>query len=246
MSASHSGLDYVEAITAQRSDRLARSAFQNLVLQMAGAGATLFDFGAGPGLDARFFAERGLMVRAYDVDPKMREYFSVYCRDFIQGGQVALDGGTYQDFLTRKDDARVTLVTSNFAPLNLIGDLPGLFAKFHELTGPDGKVLASVLSPYYIGDMKYTWWWRNSRRIWRDGHFSVPGKQAPIVRRRLANYADQCRPYFALTRVFPGRTPDADGHPKGTDVRQGVGNAWLKLTTCRFMFLLFEKQRPSA
>jgi hypothetical protein len=183
-------------------------------------------------------------LRAYDVDPEMRGYFSVHCRDFIQAGQVTLDSGTYQDFLTRKtvDEEPVALVTSNFAPLNLIDDLPGLFARFHSLTEPSGKVLASVLSPYYIGDMKYGWWWQNSRRLWRDGHFSVPGHQAPIVRRRLASYADQGAPYFTLTRVFPGQLPHRDGHANGADVSRGSGNAWLRLTTCRFMFLLFEKR----
>jgi len=43
----------------------------------------------------------------------------------------------------------VDLITSNFAPLNLIEDLPELFEKFHALTGPGGRVLASVLSPVF-------------------------------------------------------------------------------------------------
>jgi SAM-dependent methyltransferase len=244
MKNSHSGLDYVEAITALHSDRLARSAFQDLILQIASPGTRLFDFGAGPGIDAKFYAEHGFTVQAYDVDPQMCEYFSVHCRDFIQSGQVSLDSGTYQDFLTRKtlDGERAALVTSNFAPLNLIDDLQGLFAKFDALTEPGGKVLASVLSPYYVGDMKYGWWWRNSRRLVRDGHFSVQGSQAPIVRRRLANYADQCAPYFALTRAFPGQPSYRGGRPNGVDVSRGGGHAWLRLTTCRFMFLLFEKR----
>jgi hypothetical protein len=53
------------------------------------------------------------------------------------------------------------LVTSNFAPLNLIDALPELFAKFHALTAPNGRVLASVLSPNFLGDLKYRWWWQN-------------------------------------------------------------------------------------
>jgi SAM-dependent methyltransferase len=244
---SQSGVDYVNAITALRSDRRARSAFQDLVLHIARPGAVLFDFGAGPGIDARFYAERGFTVQAYDVDPKMCEYFAVHCREFIQAGQVTLNSGTYWDFLAREaaGNGRVSLVTSNFAPLNLIQDLPELFAKFYALSGPSGKVLASVLSPYYIGDMKYGWWWRNSRRLWREGHYSVRGTQASIVRRRLANCAEQCAPYFALTRVFPGEPSHGGGPARGVDVSRGVGNAWIRLTTCRFMFLLFEKAGPS-
>jgi hypothetical protein len=244
MSDSHSGRNYVEAITARRSDRLARSAFQALVLQITSPGARLFDFGAGPGIDVKFYAEHGYMLQAYDVDPQMCEYFAVNCGDFIKTGQVRLELGTYQEFLARKpvDASRVALVTANFAPLNLIEDLQGLFAKFNALTEQGGKVLASVLSPYYIGDMKYRWWWQNAQRLLRDGYFSVRGSQAPIVRRRLANYADQCAPYFALTRVFPGQPSRRGGDENGVDLSRDGGYAWLRFTTCRFMFLLFEKR----
>ena len=203
------------AITASESDRRARSAFQNLVLQIASPGAALFDFGTGPGIDARFYAEHGFGVAAYDVDPEMRKYFSFHCREFIQAGQIALDGGSYQDFLssttvgTRRE---ADLVTSNFAPLNLIGDLRELFAKFHALTGSGGKVLASVLSPYFIGDFKYGWWWRNSLRLWRDGHYSVQGVPSKIIRRRLADFAGQSAPHFTLTHVFPGLPPSRGRH----------------------------------
>jgi SAM-dependent methyltransferase len=245
MSGSHTGADYVEAITALESDRRTRSAFQDLVLRIASPGAALFDFGAGPGIDARFYAERGFRVGAYDVDPGMCEYFSVHCREFMESGQVALESGSYREFLTRKagdEGGRVELVTSNLAPLNLIDDLGDLFAKFHDLTAPNGKVLASVLSPYFVGDLKYGWWWRNSLRLWRDGHFSVQGAQGPIVRRRLADFAGQSAPYFALKRVFPGLPPAWARRGNGVDLSGGVGHAWLQLTTGRFMFLLFEKR----
>jgi Methyltransferase domain len=245
MSEFHTGADYAQAIMELPSDRHARSTFQDLVLQIAAPSAALFDFGAGPGIDAKFYAERGFTVGAYDVDPAMREYFSVHCREFIQAGRVALDGGTYPDFLALKtaDGAgRVELVTSNFAPLNLIDDLPGLFEKFHALTLPHGKVLASVLSPYFIGDLKYGWWWRNSLRLWRDGHYPVRGAQGPIFRRRLADFSRQCAPYFVLQWVFPGLSPHPGRPPRGIDLNRHARHAWLRLTTCRFMFLLFEKR----
>ena len=245
MSEFHTGADYVEAITELQSDRLARSAFQDLVARIASPDAVLFDFGAGPGIDARFYAERGFTVEAYDVDPGMREYFSVHCREFIQAGRVVLDGGTYRDFLARKTpdgEGRVELITANFAPLNLIDDLPELFAKFHALTLPDGKILASVLSPYFAGDLKYSWWWRNCLRLWRDGHYSVRGAQASIVRRRLADFARQCAPYFALRRAYRGLSPYPGRPPHGIDMNRHSRHAWLRLTRCRFMFLLFEKR----
>ena len=239
------GVEYVKQITALDSDRRARSAFQTLVLSIAPPGGTLFDFGAGTGMDARLYAEHGLTVAAYEVDPNMCEYFSEYCRDLIEAGRVTLDCGSYREFLARKSPADghgVDLVTANFAPLNLIDDLQELFAKFHELTGPGGRVLASVLSPYFVGDMKYGWWWRNSLRLWRDGHYSVQGAQAPIVRRRLANFAAQSEPYFTLKLVFRGLPPYGKRDAVPFDVSGGAGCAGLRVSGCQFMFLLFEKR----
>ncbi|HEY6451122.1 MAG TPA: methyltransferase domain-containing protein [Steroidobacteraceae bacterium] len=243
------GAEYVRQITALESDRRARSAFQHLILKVAPPGGALFDFGAGTGLDTRFYVEHGFTVVAYDVDPDMCGFFAMYCHDFIDSGRVTLERGSYREFLERTNAAGARtfdLVTSNFAPLNLIGDLRELFAKFHALTGPNGKVLASVLSPYFIGDLKYGWWWRNSRRLWRDGSFSVPGAQGPIVRRRLADLAHQCAPYFALRHVFPGLPSRAGRHANGVPVSDDVRYAWLRLARCRYMFALFEKSAEAA
>ena len=139
------GAAYVRQITAQESDRRARSAFCELVLSIAPPGANLFDFGAGPGIDARFFVERGFTIDAYDVDPRMREFFIDNCRDFIASGRVTLDAGGYREFLARGgagSGRRADMILSNFAPLNLVDDLRELFGKFHSLMGPQGKVLA--------------------------------------------------------------------------------------------------------
>jgi len=57
MAEKYTAATYVAAITAGEADRRARKAFQDLVLRIATPGAVLFDFGAGPGLDARFYAD---------------------------------------------------------------------------------------------------------------------------------------------------------------------------------------------
>jgi len=239
------GAQYVAQLTARESDRRARAAFRGLVLRLAPPGATLFDFGCGTGLDARFYAERGFFVQAYDVDREMCDYFTTDCGDLIDTGRVLLERGCYEDFLARERSGAVDLVTANFAPLNLIDDLHELFDAFHALTAPGGHVLASVLSPYFVGDLRYPWWWRNLPALARAGRFSVPGAQAPICRRRLADFATQAFPYFSLENVFPGlparRVREADGLPVGTGTRR----AWLRLTACRFMFLLFARRNTS-
>ena len=245
MSEGHTGKDYVEAITALPSDRRARAAFQNLVLKTASPGAVVFDFGAGPGLDARFYAEHGLTIEAYDVDPAMCGHFSVHCREFIQAGKIKVHGGAYRDFMARttvRGDRGVDIVTSNFAPLNLIDDLRDLFAKFAALTGPDGIVLASVLSPYFIGDLKYGWWWRNAGSLWRKGRYSLPGDHGPIVRRRLADFAAQSSPHFTLERVFRGLPARGRRGADGIDMTRNGRFAWLHVTLCRYMILRFRKR----
>jgi SAM-dependent methyltransferase len=236
------GEQYVRQIFAQESDRGTRAAFRDRALRLAPSGAALFDFGAGPGIDARFFAERGYTVDAYDVDPRMREFFADHCRELIDSGRVSLDGRPYRDFLTHSREGnsrRADLVVSNFAPLNLVDDLRELFAKFHALTGPGGKVLANVLSPCFSGDLRSRAWWRGAPRLWRDGELFLPGPQAPHYRRLLGHFRAASAPHFRLTRVFRGSPPTRNGHSDGVDPQRGF--AWLHFTTCRYMFLLFEK-----
>lgn len=237
------GARYVEQITASESDRLARTGFRDLVLRVAPPAGVLFDFGSGTGMDARFYAERGFTVGAYDVDPQMCEFCAEYCRDLIDAGRITLTRSSYRDFLTNgTPGGGVDLVTSNFAPLNLVADLQELFAKFHKLTRPKGKVLASVLSPYFLGDLKYRWWWRNALRLWRTGHYPVQGAQAPIVRRRLDDFARQSAPYFTLERVFRGVSSSSARDLAGVNLHGTALNCALRLSTCRFMFLLFERR----
>lgn len=243
------GIEYVKQITALESDRRTRTAFQTLVLSIAPADGTLFDFGAGTGMDARFYAEHGLRVAAYDIDPAMCEFLGEYCRDFIEAGRITFDCCGYREFLARKRPAGavgVDLVTANFAPLNLIVDARELFAKFDSLTGSNGKVLVSVLNPFFVGDMKHGWWWKNAFRLLREGHYSVQGTQAPIVRRRLAEFAAQSAPYFTLKRVFPGLPPIWARNSSGVVRGISAGFAWACMSRCLFMFLLFEKSNQGS
>ena len=241
------GAQYVQQMTALESDRRARMAFLDLALKVAPRGATLLDFGAGTGIDARFYAAHGCRVTAYDVDTKMCEFFAEHCRDLIDAGSVTLETGTYPDFLARHRTSAshsIDLVTANFAPLSLISNLNELFATFHALTRPDGKVLASVLNPYFVGDLCYGWWWRNAPRLWQSGHYSVPGAQAPIVRRRLADCAAQSAPYFTLERVFRGLPPNKRRRANGIEDCEGHRSTWTGMITCRFLFLLFQRCSP--
>jgi SAM-dependent methyltransferase len=217
------GADYVKQITKSHSDLRARAAFQALAISIAPRPGRVLDFGCGPGIDARFYAERGLNVTAFDIDPQMCEFFANHCRDYIGAKQIELHCGPYKDFIENETIGAAggfDLITSNFAPLNLVDDLPALFTKLHALTNPNGRVLVSVLNPYYFGDLRYRWWWRNLARLWRDGQFFVQGAQARITRRLPARFAACAGPYFGMrnvTRGFP--------------------------LSGRFMFLLFDRRQ---
>lgn len=232
----HTGDAYTEEILVRRADRLARSAFQRCVSSLIEPGATIFDFGAGTGIDARSYAARGYRVLAYDHDPQMCDAFRRSSRPQLESGQIVLMEGEYRDFLATDpvfSDRKADLVTANFAPLNLIEDLPELFRKLQALTLPGGRVLVSVLSTLFIGDMRFNWWWHNRSALRRDGHFTLRGVWT-VTRRTPASFAAVAAPHFRLIGVrggLPGNRP----HPVGSPLLA------LPLMASRFMFLLFEK-----
>jgi len=245
MNNTHSGAAYVRAIERHECDRRAREAFQSLALSQVPPGGTIFDFGAGAGIDARFFAERGLTVRVYDNDSCMRSYLAASCRDLIAAGRILPETGDYADFLARAADSsapQAHLVTADFAPLDLIDELPVLFAKLHALTAPGGALLASVLSPYFLGDLRLGWRWRGMIGQWRTGKLIVPGARGNIIRRCLRSFAADCAPWFRLERVFRGLPPRNAEEAAGLDFALRSHTAWLRLTRCRFMFLLFRRE----
>lgn len=242
------GEEYVRAITAKDSDRRAREAFRQRALALTAPSALIYDFGAGPGLDARFYAGQGRRVEAYDIDPQMCQYCGEYCAAEIAAGSIVLHPSDYGAFLARgaPDPARrASLITANFAPLNLVEELPPLFAAFAALTAPDGLVLASVLSPYFYGDLRYGWFWRNLPQLIVRGRFAVPGAQARIWRRRLPDFAALCAPHFTLERVFRGDF-DARGNADARGAAAGSSLAALHVSRCRFMLLLFRRRASAA
>ena len=231
---------YLATITQRRSDRRARSAFQSLVAQLAAPGASILDFGCGPGIDAKAYIARGYRVSAYDHDPAMCELARVRCRSEIDSGRLRLLVGAYRDFLREPplSAGATDLVTANFAPLNLIADLSELFAALDRLLGPQGKVLVSVLSPYFLGDARYRWWWRHVGALVRRGQYAVSGEHGPIIRRNLATYALAAAPYFKLRRLWRGSRLAGPLSSRG---RRPGPLDWLPMSSCRFMFLLFTR-----
>lgn len=230
--------NYLATISARASDRRARSTFQSLVGQLCAPGGRILDVGCGPGIDAKAYVAQGFRVSAYDPDPQMFELASVSCRSEVGSGRLRLHCADYRECLGEPSAARpMDLVTANFAPLNLIVDLPRLFATVDRVLGREGQVLVSVLSPYFLGDMRYGWWWRHLPALARSGEYALAGDQGPIIRRSLGAYALAAAPYFTLARLWRG------GSTTGMQVKAGRPGrlAWLLMSSCRFMFLLFRR-----
>lgn len=236
MTAIVTGADYVAALEARPSDRQARRTFQSLALSLTAPGDSVFDFGCGPGIDARFYAEHGLRVGAYDVDPGMCDYFRVHCAAPLQSGDIQLQTRSYADFLavdlpgfTRA----VTLITANFAPLNLAADPRALFTRFARMLVPGGRVLASVLNPLHRGDWHRGWWWRHLPRLALRGEYAVAGAQAPITRYTPQHLLALAGPGFSLEAVHADHAEESSpGLPRR------LRGPWFTVDS-RYLFLQF-------
>lgn len=230
------GEEYIALMSFNKADRDARQAFHEAVVQILGSSGRIFDFGAGAGVDAQFYARHGYSVLAYDNDPRMCDAFTNRCGAEIKAGQIRLYRGDYGVFLRElavpdEQLRKVDLITSNFAPLNLVPDLSELFRAFRGISAPHGRILASVLNPWFLGDMQYRWWWSNRCRYGKSGEFGVAGTSGDIWRRSRARFAAQAEPYFRLRAVLRGLPC------QGAALQPCAG---LALSTSRFMFLLFE------
>jgi SAM-dependent methyltransferase len=237
------GRDYVRALDARKSDRDCRAAFLDLARSLLPPGATVFDFGCGPGVDARVFAELGHRVYAYDVDAKMCEYFREECADGLASGAVRLlETGDFPG-MPADELPRVDLVSANFAPLNLIPKLTPVFERFARMLAPGGRVLASMLNPLHSGDVRYGWWWRGLPRLVARGHYSVAGAQAPITRWLPGTFARVAGPSFRLEAVYvaaPRRSPP------WRRVEPASPGHWPAIMAARYLFVSFTRRATSA
>jgi SAM-dependent methyltransferase len=193
------GAEYVRLLGESPERRV----FQQIALALAAPRANIFDFGSGPGVDAAAYAQLGHTVEAYDHDPAMREYFAQHCQELIAAGRVRQHDGTYPEFLSAGGSGWADLITSNYAPLNLIEDLAGLFKRLHALSRGCAWLLASVLNPLSISDIRYPWWRRNVGNLLVRGEYFVEGEYGRIYRRSVRRMAELAVPQFRLLGAIP-------------------------------------------
>jgi SAM-dependent methyltransferase len=244
MSAAVTGAAYVEAMNRDPTDREYRRAFLSVALALVPPQGSVFDFGSGPGIDAKQYADAGLRVRAYDSDAAMCEYFARHCAAEIAAGSVRLDTRTYPDFLRFRagtNDAAVDLIVANFAPLNLVADLPPLFAKFSAMLKPQGKLLVSVLNPFFRGLLKSRRWWAQlPRLLWQGRYTTRLHGSIPVTRWLPGRLARQAAPLFELTSIYAPETAPAGRPPR--QVTFSRSGEWPQIAATQFLFLQFQRK----
>lgn len=236
MSVEVTGAAYVAAMNRDPTDREYRRAFQDLALTLVPPRGHVFDFGSGPGLDAKRYAREGLRVSAYDIHSAMCDYFSAHCALEIASGSVRLVTGTFEDFLRKPEMADADLVVSNFAPLNLVADLPPLMAKFARMLAPGGKLLASVLNPCFRELPRSSAWWLSLPRLWWTGRYTkLLHGEIPVHRWLPGRLAAEGAPHFHLAAIH---APDTSGenHPPRR-VEFASMRDWPRIVATQFLFL---------
>lgn len=207
----HTGEQYHEFMLTSQRDQETRDRFQGMALDLLPAEAGVLDFGAGTGIDAKFYAARGHPTFVYEPSQAMRDCLLGYCHDEIARNTIVP--------VTRPLAHKVQAITANFAVLNHIVDHVLLFEEFSRVIDRGGFVLASMLSPWYLGDARYRWWWTNMPNLVRSGYYPSPG-ESRIHRFSPNAVARAAAPYFRLERLVP----------------RGFG-----LATRLYMFLLFRR-----
>jgi SAM-dependent methyltransferase len=190
------GERYHRIMSADPRDLRTRGRFVGLVLDRLAPGGRILDFGAGTGIDAKIYAAAGHEVWTYDPDAEQSACLAAHCREEIARSQVVPT--------LFPPASRFDAVVANFAVLNLVPDLPGLFRAFSPLLGARGFLLVSLLNPYFLGDARYGWWRANLPRLLREGRYAA-GEDGRVQRYRPDLVARAAAPYFRLADIAPRR-----------------------------------------
>ena len=189
--------EYDDLLRAAPGDRWIRDAFRAWVMSVSPH--RVFDFGCGTGRDARWYAERGCTVFAYDNSPRMMAELRKQSADQIAGGAVVpIDS---PDDLT----APVDIVTANFAVLNHLERLDDFFALAARVLDDRGQVMVSVQNPWFWKELvkQRLWspgWWRRAAAATVRGHVRLDGEFGPLYQHLPRALGRAARPHFALTR----------------------------------------------
>ncbi|HEY4080598.1 MAG TPA: class I SAM-dependent methyltransferase [Burkholderiaceae bacterium] len=192
---------YDQQVEGLASNDEVRRRFRERVSQAAGPGGLILDYGCGTGIDAQWYAECGHRVLAYDVSAQMVDQLRLRCAGEVASGCIAPMAGRL-DVLERALENRepVSVIAANFAVLNHVRDLGPLLHRLASHLAPQGLLVASVLNPFYRGDMLRAWWWRSLVRSGWTGAIRVEG-QVTTHRHFTSAVRRAAAPDFVLEEV---------------------------------------------
>jgi SAM-dependent methyltransferase len=188
---------------------------------LAGAEGTILDFGCGTGTDVAWYAEHGYRTVAYDISSAMLGILRVRCAEAIaEGAVIPVVPGDFSDLeATLQKMPPLAAIAGDFAVLNHVEDLAPLFASLSHYLAPGAPLIASVLNPWYRGDMRQGWWWRGLLGSLRSGAIVLRGDVTTYrhflqtIRRMLPStltWADTARCHASgwksIGRAMPGVT----------------------------------------
>jgi SAM-dependent methyltransferase len=185
-----------------------RGAFHDLVAATAPARARVLDFGCGTGVDARWYASQGYSVVAYDPARRMIARTTALCAREIVDRRIVAVSFPFAEFPhALPPHAGFDAVTANFAVLNLLADVRGVFDAMSRVLVTGGVVIANVLNPFHWRDLRHLWWWRSFVSSVGSGTLSDRRPETSTHRHRLATIARAAAPSLALVerREVSGR-----------------------------------------
>jgi SAM-dependent methyltransferase len=124
----------------------------------------------------------------------MRAHLFQYCRAEIADRRIVA--------LASPMLRKVRAITANFAVLNHFPGHELLFEQFSRVVEPGGFVLASMLDPWYLADMRRRWWWANLPRLLRTGHYAG-NDESGVHRFAPRAVARAAAPHFRLESIVP-------------------------------------------
>lgn len=229
-----------------------RAAFRQFVADEVPAGSTLLDFGCGTGLDAAWYAERGYRIAVYDNSAGMLAQLRTRCADEISSGTVVPIETSYEDFLSGADASpAVDAVVANFAVLNQIQEPSHLFFALEKRLRTGGRVIVSVLNPFYWRDVRHRIWWKHYWESRGLGLIRSCGSDVDTFRHFISKMKRAVRPGFRCVKQASVRAlvrqvdlEDAWSDPRSLSER--VERMWWKRFPLnrlgQFIFLAFRSE----
>jgi SAM-dependent methyltransferase len=224
--------EYDRQVEGLAVNRTIRDAFRPRVSELAGPAGAIVDFGCGTGTDAAWYAARGHHVVAYDISAGMVNVLRSVHADTVARGQIVPVAGSLDDLdQVLRPLAPVDAIAANFAVLNHVRDLEPLFRVLSSHVRPGGSLVASLLNPVLLADMRQRWWWRGALQSLRSGAIAFRG-DVTTYRHYVRAVRRAARPHLELAEV--GRS-DAEGRWSSGHV------GWREAMKQQFVFVVLRK-----